>query len=128
MTRARDHSGPASAGHLDAALAERLADTMFALSTPSRVLILGCLLTGPRSVSDITEVLGMEQSAVSHQLRVLREHRLVRAERIGRRRLYALYDEHVSILLEAGLRHVDPGRTRPEDGQPIPGEGTRGAV
>jgi DNA-binding transcriptional ArsR family regulator len=89
------------------AVAERLADTMFALSTPSRVLILGSLLDGPRSVSDLTEALGMEQSAVSHQLRVLREHDLVRAEKVGRIRLYALYDEHVSTLLQAGVNHVN---------------------
>jgi DNA-binding transcriptional ArsR family regulator len=87
-------------------VAERLADTMFALSTPSRVLLLGCLLDGPCSVGDLTEALGMEQSAVSHQLRVLREHDLVRAEKVGRTRLYALYDEHVSTLLHAGLDHV----------------------
>ena len=128
MTRAWGRAGPsAGAGNLDAALAGRLADTMFALSTPSRVLILGCLLAGPQSVSDITETLGMEQSAVSHQLRVLREHQLVRAERAGRMRLYALYDEHVSVLLEAALRHVDPGRPRPAAGYPEPGEGTGGA-
>ena len=122
MTRTWGRSRPAGGGHLDAALAERLADTMFALSTPSRVLILGCLLAGPRSVSDLTETLGMEQSAVSHQLRVLREHHLVRAERAGRHRLYALYDEDVSVLLEAGLRHVGTDRS-----QPVPGEETRGA-
>jgi DNA-binding transcriptional ArsR family regulator len=128
MTRGWGRARPsADAGHLDAALAGRLADTMFALSTPSRVLILGCLLAGPRTVSDITETLGMEQSAVSHQLRVLREHHLVRAERAGRMRLYALYDEHVSVLLEAGLRHVDPGRPGPAAGHPVPGEGTAGA-
>ena len=69
----------------------------------------------------------MEQSAVSHQLRVLREHHLVRAERAGRMRLYALYDEHVSVLLEAGLRHVDPGRPGRRLGHPVPGEGTAGA-
>jgi ArsR family transcriptional regulator, nickel/cobalt-responsive transcriptional repressor len=88
------------------AVAERLADTMFALSAPSRVLIMGCLLDGPRSVSDLMEALGMEQSAVSHQLRVLREHNLVRAEKAGRRRLYAFHDEHVATLLHAGLQHV----------------------
>lgn len=115
MARAQGRAGPPGGPeHMDAALAGRLADTMFALSTPSRVLILGCLLAGPRSVGDITEALGMEQSAVSHQLRVLREHQLVRAERAGRMRLYALYDEHVSVLLEAALRHVDPGRAAPE--------------
>jgi DNA-binding transcriptional ArsR family regulator len=108
---------------MDAALAGRLADTMFALSTPSRVLILGCLLDGPRSVGYITEALGMEQSAVSHQLRVLREHELVRAERAGRMRLYALYDEHVSVLLGAALRHVDPSRAAAGAGRAAPAGG-----
>jgi DNA-binding transcriptional ArsR family regulator len=87
-------------------VAEQLADTMFALSAPSRVHILVSLLDGPHSVSDLMEALGMEQSAVSHQLRVLREHRLVRAEKAGRRRLYTLYDQHVALLLQAGLDHV----------------------
>ena len=128
MTRAWGHARPpGGAGHLDAVLAGRLADTMFALSTPSRVLILGCLLAGPRSVTEITETLGMEQSAVSHQLRVLREHQLVRAERAGRSRLYALYDEHVSVLLEAALRHVDAGRAASAAGRPVPAEGAGGA-
>ena len=79
---------------------------MFALSTPSRVQILGCLIDGPHAVSDLMEALGMEQSAVSHQLRVLREHLLVKVERVGRRRVYALYDEHVVVLLEEAQRHV----------------------
>ena len=92
---------------VDARLAERLADTMFALSTPSRVQILGCLLDGPQTVTELMDVLGMEQSAVSHQLRVLREHMLVKAERQGRKRMYALYDEHVLTLLEEALRHVE---------------------
>jgi len=101
---------PGSGLPLGKTVAGRLADTMFALSTPSRVLILGCLLDGPRSVGDLAEMLGMEQSAVSHQLRVLREHRLVRVERDGRRRVYGLYDEHVAVLLRAGLDHVSrPG-------------------
>jgi len=80
---------------------------MFALSTPSRVQILGCLLDGPHTVTELMAELGMEQSAVSHQLRVLREHMLVKVERQGRRRLYALYDEHVVALLEEALRHVE---------------------
>lgn len=109
-------SHPRGETTISEAVAERLADTMFALSTPSRVLILGCLLEGPRPVGELAEALGMEQSAVSHQLRVLREHHLVRADRVGRKRLYALYDTHVSALLDAGLDHV--GRAR----------GTTGAV
>jgi DNA-binding transcriptional ArsR family regulator len=95
---------------------------MFALSTPSRVLILGCLLEGPRSVGDLTGILGMEQSSVSHQLRVLRDHALVRAERVGRQRVYALHDEHVVTLLRAGLRHVEErgvsGTAADEDARP----------
>jgi DNA-binding transcriptional ArsR family regulator len=87
--------------------AELVADAMFALSAPSRVQILGCLLGGPHTVSELTEALEMEQSAVSHQLRVLREHRLVSAEWMGRKRVYALYDEHVVALLEEALRHVE---------------------
>jgi DNA-binding transcriptional ArsR family regulator len=80
---------------------------MFALSTPSRVQILGCLMDGPRSVSELVEVLEMEQSAVSHQLRILREHGLVAVERVGRRSVYALTDEHVLALLEEALRHTE---------------------
>ncbi len=93
--------------------AESIADIMFALSAPSRVQILGCLLTRPLSVGEITALLGMEQSAISHQLRVLREHALVRAERDGKRRVYGLYDEAVRELLAAALRHVALRRPGP---------------
>jgi DNA-binding transcriptional ArsR family regulator len=92
--------------------AEAIADTMFALSAPRRVQILGCLLAGPLAVGEITAALGMEQSAVSHQLRVLREHALVRAERAGKRRVYALYDGAVSELLAAAHRHAEARRPR----------------
>ena len=92
---------------MDERQAERVADAMFALSTPSRVQILVCLMDGPRSVSELVEELGFEQSLVSHQLRVLREHELVRAERVGRHRVYGLADEHVTALLEQALRHVE---------------------
>jgi ArsR family transcriptional regulator, nickel/cobalt-responsive transcriptional repressor len=49
---------------------------------------------------------GMAQPAVSHQLRLLRDHRLVVAERRGRERVYALYDEHVASLLDEAERHA----------------------
>jgi DNA-binding transcriptional ArsR family regulator len=88
--------------------AEQVADAMFALSTPSRVQILVCLMVGPRSVGELVGQLGFEQSSVSHQLRVLREHDLVRVERVGRRRVYALADDEVRALLEHALRHVEP--------------------
>lgn len=87
-------------------MAERVADTMFALSTPSRVQILLCLLDTSRTVGELTDVLHMEQSAVSHQLRVLREHALVDAAKVGRQRVYSLRDEHVVALLAAALQHA----------------------
>jgi DNA-binding transcriptional ArsR family regulator len=80
---------------------------MFALSAPSRVRILSFLRERPHTVSELTEAIAMEQSAVSHQLRILREHRLVIAERRGGQRLYALYDEHVAALLDEAIGHVD---------------------
>src|ERR1700722_14775367 len=110
MTPARpdrnDSEPPASELPVSEAAAERLADTMFALSTPSRVLILACLLGGPRSVSDLTEALGMEQSAVSHQLRVLRAADLVRAERDGRKRPPPLPEDPATPLLPAAFPHA----------------------
>lgn len=79
---------------------------MFALSTPSRLRILVCLRSGPRTVSEIVEAVGMEQSAVSHQLRVLREHSVLGVRRIGRTRQYALRDQHVAALIDQALAHV----------------------
>src|SRR5271170_2952795 len=93
-------------------VAEQLADAMFALSAPSRVQILGCLVDGPLSVGEIAGALEMEQSAVSHQLRVLRDHSLVAARREGKRRVYTLADEHVSVLLDQALQHVERRRDR----------------
>ena len=91
---------------LPAPVAEQLADAMFALATPSRVQILRVLMGGPCDVSELVAALGMEQSAVSHQLRILREHSLIRAERVGRRRVYALSDEQVGVFVEAALGHL----------------------
>ncbi|MBS1887237.1 MAG: helix-turn-helix transcriptional regulator [Actinobacteria bacterium] len=79
---------------------------MFALSSPNRVRILIALRERPHTVGQLVEAVGIEQSAVSHQLRVLREHRLVVADRRGRERLYALHDEHVASLLDEAIRHV----------------------
>jgi DNA-binding transcriptional ArsR family regulator len=109
-------AGSAESSLIDQDTASLIADTMFALSAPSRVQILGCLLDGPLAVGEITARLGMEQSAVSHQLRVLREAELVKAERHGKRRLYKISGDAVRELLTAA-RHLA--------GQPQPG-GSRG--
>jgi DNA-binding transcriptional ArsR family regulator len=60
----------------------------------------------PHTVGELMAAVDMEQSAVSHQLRVLREYGLVVAERRGRERLYALHDEHVPSLLDEAVGHV----------------------
>jgi ArsR family transcriptional regulator, nickel/cobalt-responsive transcriptional repressor len=87
-------------------LTERIADTMFALATPSRLRILDSLRAGPLSVSEIIRAVGMEQTAVSHQLRVLRDHGVVSVQRNGRERLYSLRNEHIAALLDGAQRHV----------------------
>src|SRR3981189_2348858 len=94
------------AGTVDAETARQVAETMQALSPPRRVLILARLREGACSVGELAEAVGMEQSAVSHQLRVLRHLRLVIGERSGRNVLYALHDSHVGVLLEEATNHV----------------------
>lgn len=80
---------------------------MQALATPSRLLILDRLRSGPCSVGELIVSIGMEQSAVSHQLRLLRHLGLVVGERRGRRVIYALHDPHVGELLEEAIGHAE---------------------
>ena len=98
---------PSPRDRLPVSTAERVADTMFALSTPTRLQILVCLRAAPRTVSEIVEAVGMEQSAVSHQLRVLRDHSVVTMRRLGRQRQYALRDENIGELIDSALEHID---------------------
>jgi DNA-binding transcriptional ArsR family regulator len=92
---------------LDRDVAEVVAQTMQALATPSRLLILDRLRSSPLPVSELAEAVGMEQSAISHQLRLLRHLGLVVAERRGRQVFYALHDAHVGDLLDEAVGHVD---------------------
>ena len=103
---------------LDESFARVVADTMQALATPSRLHILGRLHAGPCSVSELAEHVGMEASAVSHQLRLLRHLGLVAGERDGRTVVYSLHDDHVGQLLGEAIAHVEHlylGRTRVSD-------------
>jgi len=95
------------AARLDADGAERVAATLQALATPSRLLILTQLRQGPLPVSDLADAVGMEQSAVSHQLRLLRNLGLVTGTRHGRSVVYSLYDNHVAQLLDEAVYHVE---------------------
>lgn len=80
---------------------------MHALATPSRVRILSRLAARPCSVGELAGAIGMEQSAVSQQLRVLRHLGLVVGERDGRQVIYALHDDHVHALLTEAVSHTE---------------------
>jgi ArsR family transcriptional regulator, nickel/cobalt-responsive transcriptional repressor len=96
-----------NAHELDEDFTRVVADTMQALSTPSRLRILGRLQAGPCAVSELATAVGMEASAVSHQLRVLRHLGLVSGQRDGRNVIYALHDPHVGQLLQEAIAHVE---------------------
>ena len=82
------------------------------LGDPTRVRILDALATAELCVGDIAHRLGVSESAVSHQLRLLRSSRIVRARREGRMMFYSLDDRHVLSLFRQGLRHVQEGAAR----------------
>jgi len=98
---------------ISAETAGEVARSMQALSTASRVRLLGRLREGACSVSELTAAVDMEQPAVSHQLRILRNLGLVTGVRSGRQTIYQLHDPHVSTLLDEALRHVEHLRTSP---------------
>ena len=100
---------------LDGETARQVAETMQALATPSRVRILARLKEAPCSVGELAEAVGMEQSAVSHQLRLLRHLDLVVGQRSGRHTIYALHDSHVGVLLEEAVYHVEHLRHGPPE-------------
>ncbi len=97
------HTRPAQ---IDNELARVVAERMQVLAAPSRVQILGRLKDGPCAVGELARAVGMESSAVSHQLRQLRYLGLVIGERQGRRVVYALHDPHVAELLDQAVFHV----------------------
>jgi ArsR family transcriptional regulator, nickel/cobalt-responsive transcriptional repressor len=99
---------------LDPATAESVAEAMQALATPSRVRLLARLCEGPCSVGSLASSVGLEQSLVSHQLRLLRHLGLVRRVRDGRLSVYELHDEHVAVLLAEAVHHVDHTRLADE--------------
>jgi DNA-binding transcriptional ArsR family regulator len=102
------HGGTSDPADLrDPALAARVAETMQALTTPSRLRILARLHSGPATVGELSAAVGMDGSAVSHQLRVLRHLGLVAGQREGRFVRYALHDEHVGELLAEAMSHVE---------------------
>jgi ArsR family transcriptional regulator len=86
-----------------------LAELFGALSDPTRLRIISILLEGELNVGDLASQLNMTESAVSHQLRGLRQLRLVSSRKDGRQVYYTLDDDHVARLYGLGLDHVEHG-------------------
>jgi DNA-binding transcriptional ArsR family regulator len=85
---------------------EGLTEIFRVLGDPTRVRILDALSQAELCVGDLAHRLGISESAASHQLRLLRNTRIVRSRRDGRMVFYALDDRHVIALFRQGLRHV----------------------
>ena len=83
-----------------------LADVFKTFGDSTRIRVLWALSEGEMCVCDLAQLLNMEQSAISHQLRVLRQARLVKFRREGKSAIYALDDDHVQQILQMGLSHI----------------------
>lgn len=91
---------------LDEQTAIRMAALFDSLSDPTRLRILAALVAGEVNVGDLVQLVGLSKSAVSHQLRGLRDKRVIRTRKQGRQVFIALDDEHIAELFQRGLDHV----------------------
>jgi ArsR family transcriptional regulator, lead/cadmium/zinc/bismuth-responsive transcriptional repressor len=112
------HIDPARVARLRGALitpsaVDALSETFRALGDPTRVRVLDALSHGELCVCDLAQLIGLSQSATSHQLRLLRTLRLVRSRRAGRMVFYTLDDRHIVTLFRQGLRHVEEAAAKP---------------
>ena len=89
---------------------EALAEVFKLLGDPTRVRILDALTHGERCVCDLASLVGLSESAISHQLRLLRSSRLVHVRRAGRLAFYSLDDHHVVGLLHDTRKHIQEAR------------------
>ena len=83
-----------------------IAELFKGFADPTRVHILYLLAEGELCVSDIAEQVELSQSAISHQLRILKQMQLIKFRREGKNILYSLADDHVKTILKMGLEHV----------------------
>lgn len=90
----------------DAPPAESMADLFAILGDPTRMRVLTALASGELCVGDLAVATGVNRTTISHQLRVLRSHRMVRRRRDGKVVYYALDDDHVSALLGMAAAHA----------------------
>jgi len=124
MTPGPECVGPHRAAERAAAMmgprtVEALADTFRVLGDPTRVRILDALSSGELCVCDIASLVGISESAASHQLRLLRGMRLVRPRRDGRLVYYAVDDQHILELLRQALTHVEEPDLGATDAPPV---------
>ena len=85
---------------------EHIAELFKGFADPTRVHILSLLAQKELCVTDIAEMVEVSQSAISHQLRLLKQMHLVKFRREGKNLLYSLTDDHVHTILEMGMEHV----------------------
>ncbi len=84
-----------------------LAELFKIFGDSTRIRILYDLMDGEKNVTEISEDLGMNQSAISHQLKILKTSKLVSARREGKAMIYALADDHVKTIIEMGKEHIE---------------------
>lgn len=92
--------------------AQILAETFRVLGDPSRVRIVHSLSLSELCTSDLASVVGMSESAVSHQLRTLRQLHVVKSRREGKLVFYSLSDDHIRSLFQQGLEHAFEAETQ----------------
>lgn len=83
-----------------------LSDFLKVMSDSTRMRIMAALDSGEMCVCDLSELLGMTKSAISHQLKVLKDAKLVKFRRDGKNVYYSLKDDHVKTILEMGIIHI----------------------
>lgn len=84
-----------------------LADLFKVFGDSTRLRIMNVLFSGPTSVGEIAEILDMSQSAISHQLKYLKDSNLVKSERDGKSIYYSLADDHIKTIFKTGLEHIN---------------------
>lgn len=104
MEKKKEGSAPCIC-HDDDAMLE-LADLFKVFSDSTRVKILFALVEGERGVGDIAALLSMNLSAISHQLRILKQSKLVKNRKDGKTVYYSLADDHVESILRIGMEHI----------------------
>ncbi len=85
---------------------QQIAELFKAFGDTTRVRILWLLLNNEQCVGSIAQALDISQSAISHQLRILKQMHLIKVRRDGKNALYSLADDHVRTILQMGLEHI----------------------